>query len=67
MLPSALIGTTAAFATVCPATKLRVETGGSALPFGHRTRNPGPVVFVTVAFREIACASAGMPQAPSST
>ena len=61
--PLVLVSTTAALATVWPALKLRIETGGTAPPVGQETRNPGPVGPTTVKFKE----TAAIPKAPAGT
>ena len=60
-------GTIAALATVCPAWKFKIETGGVGPPVGHARRNaPGGAAGlpVTVKLAEIASAPAGIPQMP---
>ena len=64
MEPAVLVGTTAAFATVWPALKFRIETGGTAPPVGQETRKPGPVVPTTVKLTETAAMEVGRPQIP---
>jgi hypothetical protein len=64
--PSALSGTTAAFATVCPERKFSVETPGGGPSFGQSVRKPAPTVSVTVAFSDTAWAFMGMLHTPTS-
>src|SRR5690348_17245953 len=61
MDPFVPAGTIAAFATMSPASELRVDTSGLACPVGHTVRYPSGPLGTTVTFNAYAFAPDGMP------